>query len=527
MNRVMRVIVLRSIASTLLLASSIYPSVGLASARDGSPPLTISGSPGTLPRVSVFYYGAFTPSVKQRLIITRPAYVVIKTPGGSYKGAKTPTAGDIADLKAAGIRVISYISTGNLVGFEFASDSPPNDRAFVRSSIASVAAEGSDGIFFDEGGVGHRPSHADRYLQAPALTMYGQPNSWAGYTIEDYASYAHSLGLVTVLGTDFYEPQYLHANVFDIFDFVMTDENYTPRKPAGSEVGHESQSWVIGSGVNDAVTAAQYTNNALSQGFGAAYFCLNYGSLESWYESYMLLASGRSPVVNYQLTVTVSGQGTTTGYSPGTYQIPAGTVVTLGASPASGWVFKDWSNYPGWAENPTSWTMVEPVNITARFERSAPAPEPQPNRPPDLNPIGNKRAEVGTQLEFTVHAADPDGDPLDYSASGLPDGAIFSPSTQVFTWTPTRAGTFSGITFRATDGALTTSEDITITATRVPLVARLTIRIVVSFVRFLVKVLRVVPDSSTKITCAGPDEWVSAVPGVALFARAERNRIGY
>jgi len=72
--------------------------------------------------------------------------------------------------------------------------------------------------------------------------------------------------------------------VFQIADFVLTDENYTARPSDGAEVGYTSQCWVIGAGVNTAATAAQYTNNALNQGFGAAYQCLNYGSLESWYD---------------------------------------------------------------------------------------------------------------------------------------------------------------------------------------------------------------------------------------------------
>jgi len=41
--------------------------------------------------------------------------------------------------------------------------------------------------------------------------MYGNPNSWAGYTIEDYTSYTRSLGLIVVLGTDFRDPYPQHS----------------------------------------------------------------------------------------------------------------------------------------------------------------------------------------------------------------------------------------------------------------------------------------------------------------------------
>ena len=65
-----------------------------------------------------------------------------------------------------------------------------------------------------------------------------------------------------------------------------------------------------------------------------------------------------------------------------------------------------------------------------------------PNTPPTLNPIGNKSAQVGTQLAFTATASDPDaGDTLTFSlANGtggsVPAGASIT-SGGSFTWTPT------------------------------------------------------------------------------------------
>ena len=64
------------------------------------------------------------------------------------------------------------------------------------------------------------------------------------------------------------------------------------------------------------------------------------------------------------------------------------------------------------------------------------------NTPPTLNPIGNKSAQVGTQLAFTATASDPDaGDTLTFSlANGsggsVPAGASIT-SGGSFTWTPT------------------------------------------------------------------------------------------
>jgi hypothetical protein len=92
------------------------------------------------------------------------------------------------------------------------------------------------------------------------------------------------------------------------------------------------------------------------------------------------------------------------------------------------------------------------------------------NAPPVLAAIGDRTvAEAGT-LTFTVSATDADGNPLTYSASGLPPGATFTAATRVFTWTPTyvQSGSYPGVTFAVSDGlGGSTSEAITITVTEV------------------------------------------------------------
>jgi PKD repeat protein len=94
------------------------------------------------------------------------------------------------------------------------------------------------------------------------------------------------------------------------------------------------------------------------------------------------------------------------------------------------------------------------------------------NQPPVLSPIGDKTVSEGALLQFSVTASDPDlpAQTLTYSASNLPPGATFNPSTRVFSWTPTsgQAGVYSGVHFEVTDGVLTDSEDITITVLRPP-----------------------------------------------------------
>jgi hypothetical protein len=87
------------------------------------------------------------------------------------------------------------------------------------------------------------------------------------------------------------------------------------------------------------------------------------------------------------------------------------------------------------------------------------------NHAPVISSIGNKIINEGLTLTFTVSASDPDGNGLIYSASNLPSGASFNNSTHVFSWTPNfaQAGTHPGVRFSASDGSLSTYEDITIT----------------------------------------------------------------
>ena len=86
------------------------------------------------------------------------------------------------------------------------------------------------------------------------------------------------------------------------------------------------------------------------------------------------------------------------------------------------------------------------------------------NHPPELSPIGNKTADVDSELSFSISASDPDGDGLSYKIIDLPSGATFNTNTLTFSWTPndSQNGTYN-LTFTVGDiyGALD-SETITI-----------------------------------------------------------------
>ncbi|GAH68233.1 unnamed protein product, partial [marine sediment metagenome] len=84
--------------------------------------------------------------------------------------------------------------------------------------------------------------------------------------------------------------------------------------------------------------------------------------------------------------------------------------------------------------------------------------------PPILNTIGDKTIKEGELLTFTNYATDPDSDKLTYSASNLPNGASFNPTTRQFSWKPTynQAGIYNNIRFEVSDGNNNAFQTITI-----------------------------------------------------------------
>jgi hypothetical protein len=89
------------------------------------------------------------------------------------------------------------------------------------------------------------------------------------------------------------------------------------------------------------------------------------------------------------------------------------------------------------------------------------------NRPPALDPVGNRTVAIGATLTFTLTGSDPDGDPLTFSAGPLPANATFNASTRTFTFAPApdQVGTATA-TFSVSDGrGGTASETISIAVT--------------------------------------------------------------
>ncbi|MBI4003717.1 MAG: putative Ig domain-containing protein, partial [Candidatus Omnitrophica bacterium] len=76
----------------------------------------------------------------------------------------------------------------------------------------------------------------------------------------------------------------------------------------------------------------------------------------------------------------------------------------------------------------------------------------------------------GQLLRFYVTATDPQGDPLTYSATALPAGASFNPTTREFLWRPgyAQAGSYT-VSFTASDGSQSDTQNLPITVTNLGL----------------------------------------------------------
>jgi hypothetical protein len=73
------------------------------------------------------------------------------------------------------------------------------------------------------------------------------------------------------------------------------------------------------------------------------------------------------------------------------------------------------------------------------------------NRAPVISGTPPTGATLGVAFTFTPTASDPDGDALTWSITAKPAGASFSVATGQLGWTPTAAGTWSGIVITVTD----------------------------------------------------------------------------
>jgi hypothetical protein len=281
-----------------------------------TPPPT-PGPHGTIKGLCMFYYGTWSNDVFNKIKEAKPEFVVLNTAAGPYGTENTYLTDKVVELQSYPylIKVLSYVPVGMMCGYVYPEPDAPlqndgHNKSLVLGWVDAIAAEGCDGIFFDEASVGYwrtatgevnsatEPAPAKivqrdekgnwYYSDQNTVNDWALPDANGNYvnTLGKLCAYAQAAGLdYTVAGVD---STNLNANMFDAFNYVLSDEDYTNRLPQGGEIGHAAQCWVISGGVKSASKAALYTETALNN-FGGAYHCQSYGTLASWFNDYINL----------------------------------------------------------------------------------------------------------------------------------------------------------------------------------------------------------------------------------------------
>jgi hypothetical protein len=96
--------------------------------------------------------------------------------------------------------------------------------------------------------------------------------------------------------------------------------------------------------------------------------------------------------------------------------------------------------------------------------------DPNGNLPPWWEPANDRSVIRGETISFQVAAVDAEGDPLTYTAAGLPLNAVFDANSRTFTWTPGQntQGAYP-ITFRVNDGVHPDVADEVVITVKTPL----------------------------------------------------------
>ena len=86
------------------------------------------------------------------------------------------------------------------------------------------------------------------------------------------------------------------------------------------------------------------------------------------------------------------------------------------------------------------------------------------NSPPSVTNPGNQASTVGIAVNLTINATDPDGNPLTYSATGLPPGLTIGTNIGFISGTPAAAGTYN-VSVTVSDGTANASANFIWTVT--------------------------------------------------------------
>jgi YVTN family beta-propeller protein len=167
--------------------------------------------------------------------------------------------------------------------------------------------------------------------------------------------------------------------------------------------------------------------------------------------------SGRSATYVNQLNFECKAL-TSTGRVTGTAQVLGAVGSTGGTAQASmscgtgNPVYALYGRSGGWIDNfgvQCRQAAITPISV---------------NSPPSIANPGNQASTVGVAVGLTINASDPDGNPLTYSATGLPPGLSIGTNVGFISGAPITAGTFN-VSVTVSDGPANASANFIWTVT--------------------------------------------------------------
>lgn len=224
-------------------------------------------------RINLIFYGAHTPEIDSRILRIRPQYVVINSPHGLWgEIAGTSICQNIAAYKAAGIKVIGYITAG----YEEARSNGSIDRKWytleMNQTLINKMAEIDlvDGVFIDE------------------CSSFPGPGSQT--YLKTLTDVAHSHGLLTWgnVGEARFDTWFFTKGGFDL---MQSNEDWDGQSL--SHVQRDWGNWISVTGSKPGCTAQDAFNLTVTAWqLGLAYCYVTdsgYTAIPSWLEDYASL----------------------------------------------------------------------------------------------------------------------------------------------------------------------------------------------------------------------------------------------
>lgn len=223
--------------------------------------------------LAVFFYGAHTPAIDRRILNARPRYTIINSLHGLWGRISSESVmQDISIYKAAGIKVIGYLTSGyESQGSRGKIDPRWYTIEMNRKLIKNMAEiEKVDGVFIDECSSFPNPSSRHYLKTLTDLAQSYNLITWGNVGAAQFDSWFFSKGG---------------------FDLMHSNENWQGQdlSPVQRDWGHR----ISVTGFNPGYTA-QYacnlTTNAWQKGLAYCYICgTGYDSLPAWFEEYINL----------------------------------------------------------------------------------------------------------------------------------------------------------------------------------------------------------------------------------------------